>query len=198
MKTLSFILAILFFAPAVHAKTYTIGSGNWPDSLLWGGEYIGSTIKAGDIVVITGHITLTTPLFVEGTIQVEGGGALEGMQDITILNGGVFENKGNTVVRRVINEGVLINNLMLQAMTGIENKCAMVNYNTLISGINVECRGGDVFGGDGKPVITYTLVSSDETDFEIAVAVFCNTKVENLRRYAPHHPIGGSEIAVQL
>ena len=84
-------------------KTYTLNSGKWSDACVWNGEYIGSTIKADDVVIITGQITMNTSLVVEGTLQVEHGAGMVGMKDLVVAKGGKFINNGNTVMKRMLN-----------------------------------------------------------------------------------------------
>lgn len=105
MKAISIIGMAMLLALMVQAKTYTIGSGKWSDPRVWGSQYPGSTIKAGDVVIITGQVTLTTPIVVEGILRIEKGGSMAGMKDLTIAKSGRLINNGSTVVRRIVNEG---------------------------------------------------------------------------------------------
>jgi hypothetical protein len=53
MKKVYTLIAAILTLTTANAKTYTIASGKWSDVAVWGGQYIGSTIKADDVVIIT-------------------------------------------------------------------------------------------------------------------------------------------------
>jgi hypothetical protein len=150
MRLIAIITLALLCTISTQAKTYTIGSGKWTDPEIWGCEYIGPTIKADDVVIITGQITLNTLLVVHGTIQVEIGASIVGMKDLYVAKGGVFINRGNTVVRSITNEGTIKNYLAMESMSNIQNIGNLENNNYVLAGTDFETRNGNTFGKGGR------------------------------------------------
>ena len=178
MKTINVVLAIMLFGTAIQAKTYTICSGKWSDPCLWPDQSIGSTIKAGDIVIITGQVTLTTPLLVEGTLEIEKGATLIGSKDITIAKGGVLVNNGSTVVRRIVNEGSVSNNLFMESTADIENRSCMENNSTVVAGNNFAGIGGETCGTDGRIYINNTAPQCDSNDLDASACILTTNEIE--------------------
>ena len=172
MKAINIVLAVLLFTTTTQAKIYTIGSGKWSDPLLWGNQYIGSTIKADDVVIITGQVTMTTSLLIEGTLQIEKGAAIVGIKDLTIAKTGKFVNNGNAVVRKIVNEGSVANNLVTEAMTNIMSTCTIENNSVILAGNNLESKDGNAYGRGGSFYINNTISCLDPVDFDICVNVF--------------------------
>lgn len=172
MKTISSIGLAMFLGFTVQAKTYTIGSGKWTDPRIWSNEYIGSTIKAGDVVIIKGQVTLTTPLRVEGTLQIEKGAAMSGMQDLTVAQSGRFVNNGCTVVRNIVNEGSICNNCVMEAMTNIQNSSVIENNHNMLAGNNFKSAGGNAYGRGGRIYANNSASVSASTDLGLGVNVY--------------------------
>jgi hypothetical protein len=127
------ILAAMLLATTAQAKTYTIGTGKGSDPSIWGNQYIGTTIKPGDVVIITGKITMNAAIVVEGRLQIEGGAALIGMKDLTIAKSGSFVNNGITVVEKIVNKGVVTNNQLMKTMMDNGNDKMVLNTNTIVA-----------------------------------------------------------------
>lgn len=176
-KVYTIIAAVLTLANA-NAKTYTVGSGKWTDAAVWGGTYAGSTVKAEDVVIITGQITLNTAIVVEGTLQIEKGAGMVGMKDMMVTKSGKFVNNGNTVLKRIINEGTINNNLIMEAMMDIENKGAIANNNNMVAGNNFSNISGEVAGKGGAYYVNNNISSSTTAKFGKDVKVFYGNAME--------------------
>lgn len=179
MKKISTLFAAMMILGAVSAKTYTIGSGKWSDNAVWGGKCIGSTIGANDVVIVTGQLTLTSNIVVEGTLQVEKGAGLVGMQELVVARNGKFVNNGNTVTKRIVNEGHISNNLIMEAMLDIDNKGAIANNNNMVAGNNFYNFGGNADGNGGAYFVNNTISSSPSAKFGSDVRVFYGNAIEN-------------------
>lgn len=171
--------ASLMLAGAADAKTYTIGSGKWNDAKIWNGDYAGTTVKAEDVVIISGQVTITTPIVVEGVLRVEKGASMVGMKDLMVTSSGTFVNNGNTVMKRIINEGTINNNLIMEAMMDIENKGSIDNNNNMVAGNNLQNYGGDASGKGGAYFINNNISTSPAATFGSDVKVFYGNAIEN-------------------
>ncbi len=179
MKKISTLFAALMIIAGANAKTYTIGSGKWSDVTVWNGQYIGNTIGANDVVIVTGQLTLTTNIVVEGTLQVEKGAGLVGMQELVVARNGKFVNNGNTVAKRIINEGQISNNLIMEAIYDIDNKGAIDNNNNMVAGNNFYNFGGNAAGNGGAYFVNNNISNSPSAKFGNDVRVFYGNAVEN-------------------
>jgi hypothetical protein len=178
MKTIAMITLTVLCSIATQAKTYTIGSGKWTDPKIWGTQYIGSTIKAGDVVFITGQVTLTMPLVVEGKLQIERGASLIGMKDLHIGKGGFFINRGNAVVRRIINEGTVSNFQAMEAMMDIETTGTMENNSYILAGNDFETKGGNAFGRGGRMFANNAASLSPSTEWVLGISLLAQKQKE--------------------
>jgi len=179
MKKISTLLTAIIIFSAANAKTYTVGSGKWSDASVWGGQYIGSTIGAGDVVIITGQMTMNTSIVVEGTLQVEKGAGMVGMKDLVVAKNGTFVNNGNTVMKRIVNEGTINNNLIMEAMMDIDNKGAIANNNNMVAGNNLNNFGGNAAGNGGVYFVNNNVSASASSKFGSDVKVFYGSAIEN-------------------
>lgn len=178
-KLYSLLAATTLLFTGVNAATYTLSSGKWNDANVWGGTYAGAVVKAGDEVVITGQVTVTNPIVIEGTLRVEKGGSMVGMKDMMVAKGGTFVNNGNTVMKRIINEGTINNNLIMEAMLDIENKGTIDNNNNIVAGNNMQNYGGNAEGKGGAYFINNTITASPAAKFGADVKVFYGNAIEN-------------------
>lgn len=178
-KLYTFLTAAIILSFNTQAKTYTLGSGKWNDANTWNGEYAGNTIKAGDVVVVTGQVTVTNAVLVEGTLKVEKGASMVGMKDLVITKTGTFINNGNTVMKRIINEGTIENNLIMEAMLDIENRGSMENSNNVVAGNNMQNYGGNAKGSGGAYFINNNITTSPSAKFGSDVKVFYGNAIEN-------------------
>lgn len=178
MKQISTILTVMLFITSIQAKTYTIGSGKWSDPCLWSDDQVGSTINAGDVVIVTGQVTLTSSLLIAGTLQIEKGATLLGAKDITVAKGGILVNYGSTVVRKIVNEGSINNSLFLETMTDIENRSMMENTNTVLAGNNFESVAGKACGKDCRFYANNNITQCDPAEFDANVGVYCAGEIE--------------------
>jgi hypothetical protein len=179
MKTLYTILAAALISNFASAKTYTLGSGKWTDAKVWNNDYPGTTIKADDIVVITGQVTMNTGIVVEGSLTVDKGAFMVGMKDLVISRSGKFVNNGNTVMNRIVNEGTISNNLIMEAMTDVDNKGLIENNNNMVAGNNLENFGGAAKGSNGAYFVNNNVFTSPASKFGEQVKVFYGHEIEN-------------------
>ncbi|GEM_PF-1564639 len=185
MKTFYTILALTLAAEFADAKTYTLGSGKWTDAKIWNNDYPGTTIKADDIVIITGQVTVNTGIVVDGMLTVEKGAFMVGMKDLVISKSGKFINNGNTVMKRIINEGTIDNNLVMETMNDMDNKGLIENNNNVVAGNNFENFGGDAKGNGGAYYVNNNVFTSPSSNFGVQVKVFYGNEIENSEKTAP-------------
>lgn len=178
MKKVYTILAAIFTLTAANAKTYTVGSGKWSDASVWGGQYMGSTIKAEDEVIIVGQVTMNTSIVVEGTLTVEKGAGIVGNKDLVVAKSGKFVNNGNTVVKRIVNAGTINNNMIMEAMMDITNQANIENNNNMIAGNNFDNFGGNASGNGGAYFVNNNISSSPSAKFGNDVKVFYGNMIE--------------------
>ena len=185
MKTVYTFLGAMLMMNLGFAKTYTLGSGKWNDAKIWDKEYAGATVKADDIVIITGQVTVTEGIVVNGTLQIDKGASMVGMKDLVIGKTGTFVNNGNTVMKRIINEGYINNNLLMEAMMDFDNKGKIENNNNVVAGNNFDNYSGSVEGRGGAYYINNTINTSPTATFSKNVDVFYGNAVENSATEGP-------------
>jgi hypothetical protein len=177
MKKITTVFIALIAFTAINAKTYTLTSGKWSDAAIWGGQYIGNKISANDVVIVTGQITMNTSIVVEGTLQVEKGGGMVGNKDLVVAKTGKFVNNGNTVMNRIVNEGSISNNQILEAMNNIDNSGAIANNSNIVAGNNYSSYGGHADGNGGAYFVNNNISASSK--FGTDVRVFYGSAIEN-------------------
>jgi hypothetical protein len=178
MKSLYILIATTLIANATFAKTYTVGSGKWTDASIWTNGYPGTTISADDEVIVNGQLTMNTGIVVEGKLQVEKGSAMVGMKDLMIAKSGSFVNNGNTVMKRIINEGSIQNNLIMETMMDFDNKGKIENNNNVVAGNNFDNFGGNVNGKSGAYYVNNVVHTSPSTVIGKDVKVFAGNAIE--------------------
>lgn len=178
-KIYSLLSVAILLAGTANAKTYTLTSGKWNDTKTWNGEFAGNTIKAEDVVIVSGQVTVTNPIIIEGTLKVEKGASFVGMKDLLVAKSGTFINNGNTVMKRIINEGTINNNLMMEAMIDIENTGSIENNNNVVAGNNLHHYAGNAEGKGGAYFINNTVNTSSVAKFGTDVKVFYGNAIEN-------------------
>jgi hypothetical protein len=179
MKTFYAILVSLLISNFATAKTYTLASGKWTDAKIWNNDYPGTTIKANDVVIITGQVTMNAGIVVEGTLTVNKGAFMVGMKDLVISKSGTFVNNGNTVMNRIVNEGTINNNLFMEAMNDVDNKGAIQNNNNMLAGNNFDNFGGKANGTGGAYYVNNHVFTSPSSKFGAEVKVFNGNEIEN-------------------
>ena len=172
MKVFYSILTATLISNFAVAKTYTLGSGKWTDAKVWNNDYPGTTIKSNDVVVITGQVTMNAGIVVEGTLTVDKGAFRVGMKDLVISKSGRFVNNGNTVMKRIVNEGTINNNLIMEAMNDVDNKGLIENNNNMVAGNNFENFGGKANGASGAYFVNNSVFTSPAAKFGSDVKVF--------------------------
>jgi len=179
MKKISTLFTALIILSATHAKTYTLTSGKWSDAAIWGGQYIGNKISADDVVIVTGQLTMNTSIVVEGTLQVEKGAGMVGNKDLVVAKTGKFVNNGNTVMNRIVNEGSISNNQIMEAMNNIDNSGSIANNNNIVAGNNFSNFGGNAAGNGGAYFVNNNVSASATAKFGSDVRVFYGNAIEN-------------------
>lgn len=188
MKIVYTFLGALLMMNTGFAKTYTLGSGKWNDAKIWDKEYAGTTVKAEDVVIITGQVTVTEGIMVNGTLQIEKGASMVGMRDLVIGKLGKFVNNGNTVMKRIVNEGLISNNLIMEAMEDIDNKGKIENNNNMVAGNNFDnYAGANAEGTNGAYFINNTIDVAPAANFGKNVDVFYGNAIEEAAK-APDAP----------
>ena len=165
MKTVIATLICLAATGFVNAKTYIITSGKWTDAKVWNNQYPGTTIQAGDVVIIKGQIVLTTAIIIEGTLQVDKGACMMGMQTLVISNQGTFINNGNTIMKSIVNEGTINNNQILETKADADNTGTIDNNNLLSAGHNFNNLRGTACGKGGVYVADNNINAAPEATF---------------------------------
>ena len=176
MKTINSIFVGVLFTLSLHATTCTIHSGKWTDPLVWSNHYIGSTIIAGDMVIITGQVTMNTALVIEGTLEIKKGAGLIGMNNLTISKNGKLLNNGNTVVKEMVNRGNISNSGCLEAITNIENQSAIENTSHIIACNNLSSSSGNISGRDGSFYGNHSVSISASTEVSSGIKFFCENE----------------------
>lgn len=150
------------FVNFANAKTYILDSGKWTDAKVWNNQYPGTTIGADDVVIIRGQIVLTTPITIEGTLKVEKGAYMIGMQTLLIAKTGTFVNNGNTVMKSIVNEGNLDNNLIIEAKADADNLGTIDNNNLFSANHDFNNLRGSAIGKGGLYIADDSINNSPE------------------------------------
>ncbi len=167
------ILCALLAAKNSEAKTYTAAQhGKFTDEKIWFPSYPGNNIDANDSIIITSQVVLNTPLSIAGVFTVEKGASFQGNKDVAISQTGKLVNKGNTVVRRLLNEGQLDNQLVFETMLEIENRGAINTSSATVAGTSLLNQNGILSGTKGSYFSNSTIISSPASVYEKGVKVF--------------------------
>ncbi|MBL0308588.1 MAG: hypothetical protein IPP77_02540 [Bacteroidetes bacterium] len=179
MNKLYTLLMVSFLAASnVSAKTFVVTSGKWTDAAVWNQAYPGNVIAADDEVIISGQVTMNTGIVVEGTLTVEKGASMVGMKDLMISKSGKFVNNGNTVMKRIMNEGTIDNNLIMESMMDIDNKGMIGNNNNMVAGNNFSNYGGKAEGKTGAYFVNNNVFNSPSSEFSKETKVFYGSQFE--------------------
>jgi hypothetical protein len=174
LKTIITIAALLIVNFS-FGKTYiAINSGKWSDASTWQTEAPGNTISADDEVIIKNHITMNTDVAVSGTLTVEKGNSVMSNKTLVITSTGKLVNNGNITVKRIVNEGTINNNAMIESMNDVENKGNVNNNANMVAGTNLLNFGGNVAGNQGTYFANGTVVSSPTAKFGNNVKIYAN------------------------
>lgn len=178
MKKFYSVISLTIFVLSLSAKTYIVSSGKWTDASAWNLEYPGTVISPEDEVIISGQVTMNTGIVVEGTLRVEKGASMVGMKDLVISKSGKFVNNGNTVMKKILNEGTIHNNLIMESMMDIDNKGVIGNNNNMVAGNNFSNIGGKADGKAGAYFVNNTVMNSASSEISKDTKVFYGSKVE--------------------
>ena len=168
-------LAALVIANFASATTYTaINSGKWSDAATWENGTPGNEIKADDVVIIKNHITMNTDVAVNGTLTIEKGVSVMSNKSLHIATGGKLVNNGNLTVKRIINEGTISNNAMIESMNDMENKGIINNDQNIMAGSNILNFGGNMTGTKGTYFANGNVITSKDAKFGNTVKIYSN------------------------
>ena len=166
-------LAALFIVNFSFGKTYiAINSGKWSEVSTWENGAPGNTISADDEVIIKNHITMNTDVAVSGTLTLEKGTSMMSNKTLVITNVGKLVNNGNLTVKRIVNEGTINNNSMIESMNDIENKGTVNNNSNIMAGTNILNFGGNVAGNQGTYFANGSVISSTDAKFGNNVKIY--------------------------
>jgi len=166
------------WSSSVSAKTYTLKSGKWTDPATWNDNYPGTTIRADDVVIIEGAILINTSIVVEGTLWVARGASMVGFRDLRIASSGQFINNGNTVMERIVNEGRIVNNQSMDAITDIDNKGTIQNTSNLVAGNDFNNTSGVVTGEKSTLFAQNNIITSPDSKIGPGVRGFYGNAIE--------------------
>ncbi|NJO91156.1 MAG: hypothetical protein HC831_20950 [Chloroflexia bacterium] len=79
-------------------------------------------------------------------------------------------------MKRIINEGTINNNLIMEAMMDIENKGAIDNNNNMVAGNNMQNYGGNAAGNGGAYFVNNTISTSPSAKFGAVCKSFLSRK----------------------
>ena len=174
IKTLITLVAIILVNLS-YGKTYTaINSGKWSDDNTWENGTPGATITADDQVIIKNHITMNTDVAVVGTLTIAKGMTMMSNKTLVIASEGKLVNNGNLTVKRIVNEGTIDNNSMIESMNDIENKGSVNNNSNIMTGTNLLNFGGNVAGNKGTYFANGSVISSTNAKYGNNVKIYSN------------------------
>lgn len=172
-KTIALAAAAFFFASTVSAKTYTaINSGKWSDAKTWENGTPGNEISTNDVVVVKSHITINTEVAVQGTLIIEKGFTVISNRSIHVTTTGTIVNNGNVTFKKLINEGKINNNSMIEAMGDIENRGDITNNSNAVAGTNLLNFGGSIQGKKGAYFANANVIASSGAVFGNDVKIY--------------------------
>ena len=180
MKAITTALVALLIVNFASAKTYILESGKWTDARVWNNQYPGTTIGPNDVVIIKGQVVLTTPITIEGTLEVEKGAYMVGMQTLLISKTGRFVNNGNTVTKQIVNEGSINNNLIIETKADADNLGTINNNNLLSAGHDFNNMRGTAAGKGGLYVADNNINTAPEATMGSGVRFIVGNETERL------------------
>lgn len=174
LKSLITLTAILLVNLS-YGKTYiAINSGKWSDASTWANGAPGNTINADDEVIVKNHITMNTDVSVSGTLTIDKGMTMVSNKTLVITTEGKLVNNGNITLKRVVNEGTINNNSMMESMNEMENKGSLINNSNMVAGTNLLNFGGNVTGTKGTYFANGTVVSSSNAKYGNDIKIYSN------------------------
>ena len=166
-------LAAIVLVNTAYAKTYTaVNSGKWSDAATWSTGAPGNVIEANDEVIIKNHITMNADVAVSGTLTIDKGVSVTSNKTLFIASAGKLVNNGNLVVKRIVNEGTINNNSMIESMNDVENKGILTNNANITAGTNLMNFGGNVTGNEGTYFTNGTVIASADAKFGKNVKIY--------------------------
>jgi hypothetical protein len=95
-------------------------------------------------------------------------------KSLIITGTGKMVNNGNVTVKRIVNEGTISNNSMIESMNDIENKGTVNNNSNMVAGTNLLNFGGNVAGTKGAYFANGTVVSSTDAKYGNNIKIYSN------------------------
>lgn len=173
------ILSYLCFNHANAATFKTTAYGKFSDEKVWEPTYPGNMVKEGDSIIISSQIILNVPITIQGVLVIEKGAGLQGNKDILVTKSGSLSNKGNTVVKRLLNEGKINNELVLETMMEMENTGWVHNSSVTLSGSNLLNRGGVLDGKNGNYFSNNSVIASPNSIYGKNIKILQSTSFSN-------------------
>lgn len=176
LKNLITLAAVFFLINlTASAKTYVaINSGRWTDASTWENGAPGNEIKADDEVIVKNHITMNTDVTIKGKLTIEKGKTMMSNKNLFVAATGHLVNNGNLTVKRIVNEGSIANNSMLESMNELENKGLLANNANMVAGTNILNFGGNVTGNKGTYFANGSVISTGDAKFGSDVKIYAN------------------------
>ncbi len=166
-------MASLLAVTNASAKTYTAAqSGKFTDEKIWQPAYPGNSIQKGDTIIISSHVVLNTPLTISGVAAIQKGASLQGNKDVALNESGKIFNLGNTVVRRLQNQGQLDNQMVFETMFEMQNSGIIHNNSTTVAGTSMVNENGVLAGNKGSYFTNSMFISSPGSIHENGIKVF--------------------------
>lgn len=174
--TLAAIITVNFS----FGKTFTtINSGKWSDASTWDNGTPGALVAANDEVIVKNHITMNVDVAVKGTLTIGKGISVMSNKTLIIATEGKLVNNGNLTVKRIVNEGTINNNSMIESMNDIENEGSVNNNSNMMVGTNLLNFGGNVAGIEGTYFANGTVLASLDAKFGKNIKIYANPDQNN-------------------
>jgi hypothetical protein len=174
-KNLITLAALVLTINFASAKTFVaVNSGKWSDAATWENGAPGNEIAADDEVIVKNHITMNVDVAVKGTLTITKGISMMSNKSLFISTGGKVVNNGNLTVKRIVNEGTIDNNAMMESMNDLENKGQINNNQNMVTGTNILNFGGSVAGKKGTYFANGTVVASADSKFGDNIHIYSN------------------------
>jgi hypothetical protein len=152
-KTTLYLLLLLLFTVTIHAQTtYTYsGNGDWSNTANWSPSYPGTTINAGDTVVIIGEINLDLSITNSGTLNLDGfiDGEIYSESLTNTTTGTINTTETSYIFSDFTNDGTLINPGYLYLYGELDGSGTVTNNGTIESYGDIANNSSHTFTNSG-------------------------------------------------
>jgi hypothetical protein len=129
---------------STHAAVVFLQSGRWSEL------YAQNVVNAGTHIIITGNVTLDSPILIEGSIEISKGATFSGFKSLYITSSGILKNEGSIVLKSLLNTGQIINNGIIDLMYDLENEGTLQNNHLINCARSFYCNSGALTGGNSQ------------------------------------------------